>query len=181
MWELDHKEGSKNWCFQIVALEKTLESPLDSKEIKPVNPKGNKSWIFIGRTDAKAEAPILWPLDEKSQLLEKDPDAGRGGVQEAKGVTEDEMIWRHHWLNGHEFGQTPGDSAGQKAWCDAIHGVTETWTQLLVVELLPLQTLQHFHICCFSFFISPVYYHTFISRKFLKRETLLPVSGIGRK
>ena len=96
-------------------------------------------------------------------------------------MTEGEMVGWHHGLNGHEFGQTPGDSAGQKAWCDAIHGVTETWTQLLVVELLLLQTLQHFHICCFSFFISPVYYHTFISRKFLKRETLLPVSGIGRK
>ena len=92
MWELNHKEGwaPKNWCFQTVVLEKTLESPLDSKEIKPVNPKGNQLWIFIGRTDA--EAPILWPPDAKSWLIEKDPDAGKDWGQEEKWVAEDEMV-----------------------------------------------------------------------------------------
>ena len=85
-------------------LEKTLESALDSKEIKPVIPKGNQLWIFIGRTDAEAEAPILWPTDAKSQLIGKDPDSGKDGGQEEKGTTEDEMAGWHHWLNGHEFG-----------------------------------------------------------------------------
>ena len=98
-------------CFWTVVLEKTLESPLDCKEIKPVNPKGNQSWIFIGRTDA--EAPILWPPDVKSQLIGKGPDARKDWRQEEKGMTEDEMVGWNHWLNGHEFKQTPGDSAGQ--------------------------------------------------------------------
>ena len=106
MWELGHKEGwaPKNWCFQIVLLEKTLESPLDSK-IKPVNPKGNQPWIFTGRTDAQAEAPILWPSDVKNWLIWKDPDAGKDWRQEEKGMTEDEMVGWHHQLNGHEFEQ----------------------------------------------------------------------------
>ena len=93
-WELDHKEGwaPKNWCFWIVVLEKTLESPLDCKEIKPVNPKGNKPWIFIGMTDAEAEAPILWPLDAKSWLIGKDSDAGKDSGQKEKEATENEMI-----------------------------------------------------------------------------------------
>ena len=93
MWELDHKEGwvPKNWCFWNDVLEKTLESPLDSKEIKWVSPKGNQPWIFVGRTDAKAEAPILWPPDVKSWFIGKDPDAGKDWRQEEKGVTEDEM------------------------------------------------------------------------------------------
>ena len=92
--ELDHKEswGPKKWCFQIVVLEKILESPLDCKEIKPVNPKGNQSWIFIGRTDAEAEAPTLWPPDVKNWLIGKDPDAGKDWGQEEKGTTEDEMV-----------------------------------------------------------------------------------------
>ena len=91
MWELDHKEswGLKNWCFWTVVLEKTLESPLDCKEIQPVNPKGNQSWIFIGRTDAEAEAPILWPPDAKNWLTGKDPDAGKDWKPEEKGTTED--------------------------------------------------------------------------------------------
>ena len=98
MWELDHKKGRtlKNWCFQIMVLEKTLESPLDSKEIKPVNPRGNQPWIFIGRTDAEAEALILWPPDAKIQLTEKGPEAGKDWGQEEKGVTEDEMVREHH-------------------------------------------------------------------------------------
>ena len=116
LWELDHKEGwePKDWYFWAVTLEKTLESPLDCKEIKPVNPKGNQPWIFIGRTDAEAEAPILWPPDAKSQLIGKDPDAGKDwGQEEVKRVTENEMVRWHHKLSGHEFEQTPGDSEGQ--------------------------------------------------------------------
>ena len=107
MWELDHKEGwaPKNWCFWTVVLEKTLGSPLDCKEIKLINPNGNQPWILFGRTDAKAEAPILWPPDSKSWLTGKDPDAGKDWRQEEKGMTEDEMVGWHHRLNGHEFEQ----------------------------------------------------------------------------
>ena len=110
------KEGwaPKNW-FQTVMLEKTLESPLDSKEIKSVNPKGNQPWIFTGRTDAEAEAPILWSPDAKSWLTGKDPDAGKDWRQEEKGATEDEMVGWHHRLDGHGFEQTPGDSEGQRS------------------------------------------------------------------
>ena len=115
MWELDHKEGwaLKKWCFQTVVLEKSLESPLDCKEIKLVNPKGNQSWIFIGRAEAEAEAPILWPCDLKSWLIRKDPDIGKDWRQEEKVTTEDEMVGWHHQLNGHEFEQAPGDGEGQ--------------------------------------------------------------------
>ena len=128
MWELDHKEGwvPKNWCFRIVVLEKTLKSPLDSKEIKPVNPKGNQPWIFIGRADAKVEAPLLWPPDVKSQFTGKDPDAGKNWRQKEKGVTEEEMVGWHHWLNGHEFEQTSGDSEGQGSLaCCSLWGAKE--------------------------------------------------------
>ena len=100
-------------AFQIVVLEKTLESPLESKAIKVVNLKGIQPWIFTQRTDAKAEAPLLWPLDMKSWLIGKDPDFGKNWGQEMKGTKEDEMIGWHHWLNGHEFEQTLGDSEGQ--------------------------------------------------------------------
>ena len=115
MWELDHKEVwvLKIYCFWIVMLEKALESLLDCKEIKPVNPKGNQPWIFIGRTDAEAETPVLWPLDEKSWLIGKDPDVGKEWRQEEKGMTEDEMVGWQHWLNGHEFEQTLRDIEGQ--------------------------------------------------------------------
>ena len=107
MWELDYKESrvSKNWCFWTVVLEKTLGSPLDCKEIQPVHPEGNQSWIFIARTDVEAETPILWPPDAKSWLIWKDPDAGKDWGQEEKGTTEDEMAGWHHRLNGHEFEQ----------------------------------------------------------------------------
>ena len=110
MWELDHKESwaPKNWCFWTVVLEKTLVSPLDCKEIKPVNPKGNQSWIFMGKTDHEAETPILWPADGKNWLIWKDPDAGKDWRQEKKGITEDEMVGWHQLLNGHEFEQAPG-------------------------------------------------------------------------
>ena len=132
MWELDHKEGwaPKNWCFWTVVLEKTLEGPLDCKEIKPVNPKGNQFWIYIGRTDAEAEAPILWPPDEKSWLIRKDLDAGKDWRQNEKGTWEDAMVRWHHWLNGHEFEQIQGDVKGREAWCVAIHGVAKSQTQL---------------------------------------------------
>ena len=105
MCELDCEESwaPKNWCFWTVVLEKTLESPLDCKEIQPVHPKGDRSWVFIGRTDAEAETPILWPPDAKSWLIGKEPDAGRDWGQEEKGTTEDEMAGWHHWLHGHEF------------------------------------------------------------------------------
>ena len=115
MWELDSKESwtLKNWCFWTVVLERTLESHLHCKEIKPVNSKGNQSWIFIGKTDAKAEAPILWPPDAKSWLIRKDPDAGKDWRQEETGITEDEMVGWHHWLNEHEFEQALGDGEEQ--------------------------------------------------------------------
>ena len=101
----------KNWCLQTVVLEKTLESPLDNK-IKPVNPKGNQSWILIGRTDTEVEAPILWPPNMKSQFIGKDPDAGKDWGQEKVG-REDERVGWHQWLNGHKFEQTLGDSERQ--------------------------------------------------------------------
>ena len=126
MWELDHKEGwvgkkkkeeegwvGKNWCFRIVLLVKTLESPLDCKEIQPVHPKGNQSWIFTGRTDAEAEVSIVCPPDVKNWLISKDLDAGKDGRQEEKRMTENEMVGWHHWFNGREFEQTLEDSKGQ--------------------------------------------------------------------
>ena len=115
MWELENQEvcASKNWYFWSVVLEKTFESPLDCKEIKWVNPKGNQSWIFTGSTDAEAQAPIFWPPDKKSWLVKKDPDAGKDWRQEEKGTTEDEMAGWHHRLDGHEFEQAPGYGEGQ--------------------------------------------------------------------
>ena len=120
MWELDYKESwaPKNWCFWTVVLEKTLESPLDCKEIQPVYPKGNQSWIVIGRTDAEAETPILWSPDVKNWLIWKHPDGGKDWRRE-KGMTKDEMVGWHHWLDGHEFEQAPsvGDDQGSLACC----------------------------------------------------------------
>ena len=106
MWELDYKESlaPKNWSFWTVVLEKTLESPLDCKEIQPVHPKGDQSWVFIGRTDADTETPILWPPDAKNWLIRNDPDAGKNWGQEKKGMTEDEMVGWHHQIDGHGFG-----------------------------------------------------------------------------
>ena len=114
MWELDHKESwaPKNWCFQTMVLEKTPERPLDCK-IKAVNPKGNQYWVFIARTDAETETPILWPPDVKNWVIWKDPDAGKDWGQEEKGTTEDEMVGWHHCLNGHEFESAPGVGDGQ--------------------------------------------------------------------
>ena len=115
MWELGHKESwaPKNWWFWTLVLEKTLESPLDCKEIQPVHPKGDQSWVFIGRTNVEAETPILWPPDAKSWLICKDPDAGKDWRQEENGTTEDEMVGCHHRLNRHRFGWTPGVGDGQ--------------------------------------------------------------------
>ena len=133
MWELDYKVtwAPKNWCFWTVVLEKTLESPLDCKEIQPVHSKGDQSWIFIGRTDAEAKTPILWPPDAKRQLIWKDPDAGKDWRREEKGMTEDEMIGWHHQLYGHEFEQAlvVGD-IDREAWHAAVHGVAKSQTQL---------------------------------------------------
>ena len=115
IWELDHKESwvQKNWCSWTVVLEKILESPLDCKEIQQVHPKADQSWVFIGRTDVEAETPTFWPPDAKSWLIWKDPDAGKYWEQEEKGMTEDEMVGWHHWLNRHGFGWTPGVGDGQ--------------------------------------------------------------------
>ena len=115
MWELDHKESwtPKNWFFWTVVLEKTPESPLDCKEIKPVNPKVNQHSIYIGRTDSEGEAPILWPPDVRSWFIRKDLDAGKDWWQEEKGKTENKMVGWHHWLKGHESEQTPGVGDGQ--------------------------------------------------------------------
>ena len=132
MWELDHKEGwgQNNWCFWTVVLEKTPESPLDSKEIKLVNPKGNQPWILIGRTNAEAETLVLWPLDVKSQLIGKDPNTGKEWGQEEKGVTADEMIGWDHRLNGHEFKHTVGDGEGQESLVCCSPWVAKSWTWL---------------------------------------------------
>ena len=117
-------------CSWTVVLEKTFKNLLDSKEIKPVNPRGNQPWILIGRTDAEAEAPILWPPDEKSWFTGKDPDAGKDWGQEEKGTTEDEMAGWHHQLKGRVFEQTPGVIEGQGSLKSAVHGVAKSWTWL---------------------------------------------------
>ena len=132
MWELDGKESwaPKNWCFWTVVLEKTLESPLNSKEIQPVHPKGNQFWIFIGRTDAETETPILWPLDAKTWILWKDPDAGKDWWQEEKGMAEDEMIEWHHQLNDMSLKKLQELVMYREAWRAAVHGVAKHWTRL---------------------------------------------------
>ena len=121
MWEMDHKEGwaPKNWCFWTVVLEKTLESPLDCKEIQPIHPKGNQSWIVTGRTDAEAETPILWPPDVKNWLTGKDPDDGKDWRWEEKVMTADDMVGWHHRLYGPKSEETPGvgDGQGSLACC----------------------------------------------------------------
>ena len=141
MWKLDCEESwaPKNWCFWTVVLEKTLESPLDCKEIQPVHPKGDQSWVFIGRTDVEAETPVLLPSHEKRWLIWKDLDAGKDWRWEEKGMTEDEMVGWNHQLNGDESGWTPGvdDGQGGQAWCSPWgHKESDTtewlnWTELL--------------------------------------------------
>ena len=144
MWEFDYKESGilKNWCFWSVVLEKTLESPLDCKEIQPVHPKGTQSWMFIGRTDVEAEAPILWPPHVKNWLIWKDPNAGKDWRQEEKGTKEDEMVEWHHWLNGHGSGWTLGVGDGQGGMaCCSPRGCKElnTTEQLKLIELTYLR------------------------------------------
>ena len=144
--ELDHKESwaPTNWCFWTVVLEKTLENPLDSKEIQPVNPRGNQCWIFTERTDAEAETPILWPPDAKSWLIWKDADAGKDWRQEEKEMTEDEMIGWHHQLDGHEFEQALGVGDGQESlacyspWGHKELNLTErlNWTDVLLRKFI---------------------------------------------
>ena len=150
MWEWDYKESwvLKNWCFWTVVLEKTLESPLDCKESRPVHPKGDQSWVFIGRTDAEAETPILWLPDVKSWLIGKDPDAGRDWGQEEKGTTEDEMVGWHHRLSGHGFGWTPGvgdRQGGLACWGSWGHKESATTDWLNWTE----QNWTHVHSMCF--------------------------------
>ena len=131
MWELDHKESwaLKNWGFWTVVLEKTLESPLDCEDIQPVNPKGNQSWIFIGRTDADVETANILATWCK-ELTGKDPDAEKDWRQEEKGTTENEMVGWHHWLSGHEFEQLWELVMDREAWNPAVHGVAKSWTWL---------------------------------------------------
>ena len=145
MWELDCEESwvPKNWCFWTVVLEKTLESPLDTKEIQPVHPKGDQPWVFIERTDIEAETPILWPPDTESWLIGKDSNAGKDWGQEEKGTTEDEMIGWHHWLDGHGFGWTPGVGNGQGglaccgSWGRKESDMTEwlNWSELMQLHM----------------------------------------------
>ena len=132
MWELDYNEcwAPNNWWFWTVVLEKTLESPLDSKESQPVHPKGNQSWIFIGRTDVEAETLILWPSDTRNWVIWKDPGAGKDWSWEKKGTTENEMVGWDNWLSGHEFEQTLELVKDREAWCGAVHGVTKSRTWL---------------------------------------------------
>jgi len=156
MWELDHKESwvPKNWCFWTVVLKNTLESPLDCKEILSVNPKGNQPWIFIGRTDAEAEAPMLWSPDVKNWLIGKDPDAWKDWRQE-KGTTEDKMVGWHHRLDGHEFEQVPGAGDGQGSlvccspWGDKESDMIErlNWTELMVLPV----GLSHMSFCILKY------------------------------
>ena len=152
MWELDLKESwaLKNWCFWTVVLEKTLESPLDCKEIQPVHPKGNQSWIFIGRTDA--ETPTLWPPDMKNWLTGEDPDAGKDWRWEEKGLTEDEMVGWHHDLNEHEFEQALGFGDGQGSlaccspWGHKESDITE-WLNWLQRIRERVRTRKMYHLC----------------------------------
>ena len=143
MWELDYKESwvPKNWCFWTVVLEKTLESPLGCKEIQPVHPKGDQSWVFIGRTDVEAETPILWQPDVKSWLIWKDPDSGKGWRQEEKGTTEDGC---HHRLNGHGFEWTLGVGDGQ----GGLISLRMDWFDLLSVQgkKWPLKEIRILHM-----------------------------------
>ena len=161
MWELDCEESwaPKNWCFWTVVLEKTLEIPLDCKEIQPVHSKGDQSWVFFGRTDVKAETPILWPPHVKSWFIGKDSDAGRDWGQEEKGTTEDEMAGCHHRLNGHEFERTPGGGDGPGGLflcCVLIYFILHNHNQVFI------SYVKHFNSEVSLIFISPNFLIMFI-------------------
>ena len=142
-WTIEKSWAQKNWCFWTVVLEKTLESPLDCKEIQPVHSEGGQSWVFVGRTDVEAETPVLWPPEAKSWLIWKDPDVGKDWGQEEKGKIEDEMVGWHHQLNGHGFGWIPGvgQVMDREAWRAAVHGVRKSqtllsdWTEWRIAKL----------------------------------------------
>ena len=151
MWEVDHKESwvPKNWCFWTVVLEKTLESPLDYKEIQPVHPKGNQSWIVNGQTDAEAETSILWLPDAKNWLIGKDPDSGKDWREEEKGIAEYQIVGWHHWLNGHKSEKAPGvgEWQGSLAWCRPWGGKeSDTTQQLNNSSYIYIYKLNHFSV-----------------------------------
>ena len=164
MWELDHKEvwALKNWCFWIVVLEKTLQSHLDCMEIKPVNPKGNQPWIFIGRSVAEDEAPILWPTFAKFWLIEKHPDVGKDWRQKVKSVAEDEMIREYHGLNGHQFEQTPGDNGRLRSllcyspWTCKELNTTWGWNNSNIILLILSKKVPKLIWPIFFFFLIPL-------------------------
>ena len=162
MWELDHNESwvLKNWCFWTVVLEKTLESPLDWKEIQSVNPRENQSWMFFASTDAEVEAPILWPPDAKNWLIRKDRDAGKDWRQEEKGTTEDEMVGWHHWLDEHEFEQGLGVGDGQGSlaccspWSHKESHMTEHLTWIYFTRFLFLLIENMIQVCLYQYLFS---------------------------
>ena len=177
MWELDCEESwaPKNWWFWTVVLEKTLEGPLECKEIQPAHSKGDQSRVFIGRTDAEAETPILWPPHAKSWLIVKDSDAGRDWGQEEKGMTEDEMAGWHHWLDGHGFGWTPGVGDGQgglaccSSWGSKESDTTDwlnwtephSWNSVHPLKRIDLCVLRHraVHVMCSGEFLKCIIVH----------------------
>ena len=179
MWELYYKESwaLKGWCFWTVVLEKALESPLDCKEIQPIHSKGDQSWIFIGRTDAEVETPILWPPYVKNGHFWKDPDAGKDWWQEEKGTTEDEMVGWHQWLNGHEFEWAPGIGDGQGSlvcyspWSHKESDMTEQlkWTELKSEFIWKILSCYLFKCILFAllFFLGDPNWMPLISRLYL--------------
>ena len=160
MWKLECKESwaPKNWCFWTVVLEKTLESPFNCKEIQPVHPKGDQSWVFIGWPDVEAETPVFWPPDSESWLIWKDPDAGKDWGQDAKGMTEDEIVGWHYWHNGHGCGWTLGVGDGQgglaccSSWACKDLDMTEQlkWTELNWINVICIYMYKVMHVYIFD-------------------------------
>ena len=181
MWELDHKDNwvSKNWCFWNVVLEKTLESPLDCKVIKPVNPKGNQFWIFTGRTDTGAEVPIFWLLDVKNWLFGKDLDAGKDWRREEKGMPEDETVGWYHQLDGHDFEQTSGVGDRQESlaccspWTRRVGRNWATELNWLLVKLLSFSSTILFIYMCVCVCVYIYIYMLRIPRKRKDQVTML--------